>query len=387
MRPCPISNGMKILLTGGGSKGHVYPVMAVAESLRELAKQHKIVDMRLFFMAPEPYDEAKLYDLGITFVPNTAGKVRRYASILNIFDSFKTGWGIITSMWRIFSIFPDVIFGKGGYASFPALVAGRILGIPVVIHESDMAPGRANKWAGKFAARVAVSYAEAGKLFPHPDRVAVTGQPVRKEIEMPLIEGAHEFFQFENRLPTLFVIGGSQGASLINDAIIEVLPELLKHYQVIHQTGQEKFVQVTKTAEATLYASEFKHRYKPFGYMDPLNLRMAAGAATLIITRAGSTIFEIAAWGKPSIVIPITDSNGDHQRKNAYAYARSGACTVIEEKNLSYNILLSEINRIASSPELITSMSTAAHNFYQAGAADKIASEILEIALEHEAGK
>lgn len=376
---------MKILLTGGGSKGHVYPVMAVAESLRKIAREHKIVDMKLFFMAPEAYDEAKLYDLGITFVPNTAGKMRRYASVLNIFDFFKTGWGILTSVWRVFSIFPDVIFGKGGYASFPALVAGRILGIPVVIHESDMAPGRANKWAGKFAKRVAVSYADAGKLFPHPDRVAVTGQPIRKEVEMSLIEGAHEFFGLEERIPTIFVIGGSQGAQLINDAILEILPELLNHYQVIHQTGEEKFVQVAKTAEAALYASEFKHRYKPFGFMDPLHLRMAVGASTLIISRAGSTIFEIASWGKPSILIPITDSNGDHQRKNAYAYARTGAGTVIEEKNLTQNILLSEISRIANSPELIAHMQETAHAFYQPGAADKIASEIVEIALEHDA--
>lgn len=375
---------MKILLTGGGSKGHVYPVMAVAESLRKIAQDHKIIDMKLFFMAPEPYDEAKLYDLGITFVPNAAGKMRRYVSILNIIDSIKTGWGIITSIWKVFSIFPDVIFGKGGYASFPALVAGRILGIPVVIHESDMAPGRANKWAGKFAKRVAVSYAEAGRLFPHPDRVAVTGQPIRKEVEMPLIEGAHEFFGLESSVPTLFIIGGSQGAQLINEAIIEILPELLKRYQVIHQTGEEKFIQVTKTAEAALYASEFKHRYKPFGFMDPLHLRMAVGASTLIISRAGSTIFEIAAWGTPSILIPITDSNGDHQRKNAYAYARTGAGTVIEEKNLTPNILLSEISRIVDSPELIHQMKESAHAFYQPGAAHKIASEIVEIALEHD---
>lgn len=375
---------MKILLTGGGSKGHVYPVMAVAESLREVAQKYKIIDMKLFFMAPEPYDEAKLYDLGVTFVPNTAGKVRRYLSLLNIIDSFKTGWGILTSIWRVFSIFPDVIFGKGGYASFPALVAGRILGIPVIIHESDMSPGRANKWAGKFATRIAVSYPDAGELFPHTDRVAVTGQPIRKEIEMPLIEGAHEFFNLQEHIPTIFVIGGSQGAQLINEAIMEILPKLVQNYQIIHQTGEDKFIQITKTAEALLFASEFKHRYKPFGFMDPLHLRMAVGASTLIISRAGSTIFEIAAWSKPSILIPITDSNGDHQRKNAYAYARTGATTVIEEKNLTKNILLSEIARITNSPEIIEHMQERAHAFYQPGAAQKIASEIIEIALEHD---
>jgi len=250
-----------------------------------------------------------------------------------------------------------------------------------------MAPGRANKWAGKFAERVAVSFAEAGKQFPHQDRVAVTGQPVRKEIEMPLVEGAHEFFNLEDNIPTILILGGSQGASAINDAIMEILPDLLKKYQVIHQTGDEKIDQITKTAEATLFASEYKHRYKPFGFMDPLHLRMAVGASTLIISRAGSTIFEIASWGKPSLLIPITDSNGDHQRKNAYAYARTGASIVVEEKNLTRNILLAEIDRIISSPELIESMQKSAKEFYEPGAAHKIASEIIEIALEHETGK
>lgn len=376
---------MKILITGGGTGGHFYPAMSVAESLRNLAKEHRIVDLKLYYMAPEPYNKGMLYDLGITFIANTAGKQRQYRSILNIVDFFKTGWGIITSIWKIFSIFPDVIFGKGGYASFPALVAARVLRIPVVIHESDMVPGKVNAWASKFAKRIAVSYPEAASQF-QTDKVAITGQPVRKDIEMPLVEGAHEFFGLEQHIPTLFVMGGSQGASFINDAIIEALPELLKHYQIIHQTGESHILQISKTAEAILYASEFKHRYKPFGYMDKLSMRMAAGACTVVISRAGSTIFEIASWGKPAIIIPGNGEvfHGDHQRKNAYAYARHGGAVVIEEKNLTQHILLAEIARIITQPELIQTMSAAAKKFYEPGAARKIASEILEIALEHD---
>lgn len=375
---------MKILLTGGGTGGHAFPIIAVARSLRDLAKQHNISDMKIFYMSTTPYDQKTLDELGITYIQNSAGKRRRYASIKNFFDLFKTGWGVITSMWKVFGIFPDVVFGKGGYASFPAIVAARILRIPVVIHESDTIPGRVNTWAGKFAKRVAVSYPGAGTYFAE-EKVAITGQPIRPEIEMVLEEGAHEYFGLDKNLPTLLVLGGSQGASLINDALMEILPSLLKKYQVIHQTGPQNLKQIITTAEATLYASEFQKRYKPFGFLEVLDMRMAAGASKLIISRAGSTIFEIAAWKKPSIIIPITDSHADHQRANAYEYARSGSATVIEEENLTKNILLAEIDRIIQNESIQTSMSESAHAFYKPGAGEKIASELIEIALEHDA--
>lgn len=377
---------MKILLTGGGSGGHVYPILSVAEAIRETAKEHNIDDVRLFYMAPEPYDEKKLAELDIIFIHNTAGKRRRYASIKNFFDLFKTGWGIITSMWRVFSVFPDVVFGKGGYASFPALVAARLLGIPVVIHESDTKPGRVNTWAGKFAKRVAVSYPSAQTYFTN-EHIAITGQPIREEIEMPLIEGAHEFFGFDSHIPTILILGGSQGAIMINDAIMEVLPELVKKYQIIHQTGTENLNQITETVNVILHTSEFKNRYKPLPFLDVLSLRMAVGTSALIISRAGSTIFEIARWGKPSIIIPITDSNADHQRTNAYEYARSGAATVIEEKNLTPNILQAEIDRIITHSDIQDAMSHSASSFFKPGASKKIASEIIEIALEHDTKK
>lgn len=377
---------MKILLTGGGSGGHFYPVMAIAESLKKITAEHNIPNLKLFYMSTDPYDQKVLDEIGVIYVHNSAGKVRRYFSIQNFFDLFKTGWGIITSVWRVFSIFPDVVFGKGGYASFPALFAARILRIPVVIHESDTIPGKVNRWAGKFAARVAVSYPFTTTYF-NAEHVAVTGQPVREDIKMTLTEGSHRHFGLDPHLPTVLILGGSQGAVLINDIIMEILPELLRTYQVIHQTGESNFAQIKETAEAALYASEYKDRYKPFPYLQTLSLRMAAGASDLIVSRAGSTIFEIASWQKPSIIIPITDSNGDHQRKNAYEYARSGAATVIEEQNLTKNILLAEIDRIVRDTEIKQAMQASAQSFFKAGAEDKIASEIIEIALEHNVKK
>lgn len=374
---------MKILLTGGGTGGHFYPIIAVAEEIEELVKEYRLLPPELIFMSPTAYNPGMLYDKGIEFKKNTAGKRRLYPSILNFFDIFKTGWGVLTSLLNVFSIYPDVVFGKGGYASFPVLYAAKILRIPVVIHESDTVPGRVNAWAGKFAAKIAVSYPETVEKFPK-DRVAFTGQPIRRELMEPLREGAHAFLKLSPDVPTIFVLGGSQGAQVINDTLIDALPELLANCQVIHQTGSLNYKDVVSRTDAALLNHPHKDRYKPFEYLDTLAMRMAAGIADIVISRAGSTIFEIATWGIPSIIIPITETNGDHQRKNAYAYARTKACEVIEEGNFTANILASEIHRILGNADTRAAMRQAALGFAKRDAGRSIAKEILSIALKHE---
>lgn len=377
---------MRILFTGGGSGGHFYPIVAIAEELNNLVKEKKLLGLELFYMSHTPYNAGILFEHGITYKKNSAGKMRRYFSILNFFDLFKTGWGILVSIFQVYRLYPDVVFGKGGYASFPALLAAKLLRIPVVIHESDTVPGRVNSWAGKFASRVAVSYKEAAKFFPS-DKVALTSQPIRAEIAMPITEGAREFLKIDEDTPVILILGGSLGAEKINDTVFEGLKNMVGKYTVIHQTGKNNFLEAKTTAAAVLFDSQYKERYKPFDYLNALAMRMAAGTASIVISRAGSTIFEIAAWGIPSIVIPIGNSNGDHQKKNAFAYARAGACDVIEEANLRPNILISEIERLMSNTEEREKMKAAAKAFYKPNAARLVAEEILKIALEHEIEK
>lgn len=373
---------MKILLTGGGSGGHFYPIIAVAQSLNNLVKETKLPSCELFYMAPEPYDEKLLLENNITFIKSPAGKMRRYFSLLNIVDVFRTSIGTLKAVWQIYWLYPDVIFGKGGYVSFPAVFAGWFLRIPVVIHESDSVPGKVNAWAGKFAERIAVSYPEAAQFFTH-EKVAFTGNPLRHELAHPVKDGADEYFHLDGSLPVILILGGSQGAQIINQTILDVLPQLVEKYQIIHQTGKNNIVDVTATANAMLLSSNFKNRYLPFDHMNSLTLRMAAGAADLVISRAGSTIFEIAQWNIPAILIPITESNGDHQRKNAYSYARSGAAVVVEENNLTPNLLKLEISRLMDNESERMKMKKAAQAFAHLDAADLIAKEIISIASEH----
>jgi len=165
---------------------------------------------------------------------------------------------------------------------------------------------------------------------------------------------------------------------------LDCLPQLISKVQIIHQTGKNNIDEVTKLSNMILDNNPDKDDYHPTEYLNSLNLTMAGSTADLIISRAGSTIFEIANWGRPSIMIPITDSNGDHQRKNAYAYARAGATVVIEETNLASNVLLMEINRLISSPESLAKMSQNAKAFSKPDASEMIASEILRIGISHE---
>ena len=374
---------MRILFTGGGTGGHFYPIIAIADELRLLAKEQHLIPPQLFFMSPTPYNRRILFEHEITFVPASAGKVRRYFSIRNFFDLFKTGWGILQSIAKIFVIFPDVVVGKGGYASFPPLLAARFLRIPVIIHESDSEPGRVNRWAGKFAKRIAVSYPEAAEFFPK-EKVAVTGQPLRRAIREKASRGAHEFLKFDPAIPTILILGGSLGAQIINEIIVQVLPELVAKYQIIHQTGKNNFGEIETITATILRDNPNCTRYALYDYLDDTALAMAAGAATIVISRGGSTIFEIAAWGVPSIIIPINEKVSHDQTKNAFNYARAGACVVIEEANLAPHLLTAEIDRLIADGARREEMSARASAFSHPNAAALIASEILSLALAHE---
>lgn len=375
---------MRIVFTGGGSGGHFYPIIAVAEALNRLVEEERLLRPELYYIGPEPYDERALYENGIIFLQSPAGKIRRYFSLLNVLDFFKTGIGIVKATFQLYSVYPDVVFGKGGFASFPTLFAARLLRIPVIIHESDSTPGRVTTWAGRFARKIAIAYPEAASYFAGKN-VARTGIPIRRDFFTPAHQSGAEFFKLDSKVPTILILGGSQGAQKINDVILDALPKLVEHYQIIHQTGKTNFVDVERTANLILRENVQKERYKPLAFLNTLSLKMAAGASAIIVSRAGSgTIFEIATWAIPAILIPIPEKISHDQHKNAYTYARSRAAVVIEERNLTPNILIFEIERLLSDRELMDEMRAAAKDFATPDAARVIALSLLEIVFEHE---
>lgn len=377
---------MKIVFVGGGTGGHFYPHIAVAQQIHAIVEERRLLEPELIYIGPAPFDSVALTEQNIADVRAPAGRVRRYASILNVLDVFRTFAGVISASVRLFSIFPDVVFSTGGYAAFPTLIAARFFGIPVIMYDADAKPGRVSLWSAKFARWIAVAHPDAIEQFPLKvrEKIVRVGHPIRIEVETPTREGGAEFLKLQEGRPTVFVTCGSHGAQAINEVIIEALPQLIAKYNVIHQTGKANLDEVVGMVRINSSVGDLEDRYRAFGLLNAYALRLAAGMADVVVSRAGSgTIFEIAMWGKPAIVIPIPQTISHDQTRNAFSYARSGAAVVIEQNNLTKSVLLAEIDRIVSNPDIAASMAKAAKEFAQPGAAHKIAKALLDVGIEH----
>ena len=362
---------MRIVLTGGGTGGHLFPLVAVAKKIKE-----KKPDVEFLFIGPNGELEKKIMAAeGISIKKAISGKMRRYFSPVNFVDFFKIPVGIIQALRHLLKFMPDAIFSKGGYASIPTVIAGWIYRIPIMIHESDANPGMANSMLAKFSQRVAISYPQAEVYFP-AEQVVLTGNPLRSDIASGDPQKSRAEFSLTDSKKIIFVWGGSQGSKVINDKILEILPELLKKYQIIHQTGEKNFEEVKhKAGEMGIKAGHEGYFVLPF--IDE-NLKDILAVSDLVISRAGSTsISEIAANGKPSIIIPLGNSANDHQRMNAYAAAKVGGCIVLEEGNLGENMLLEKIDELMNNEELRNKMAANIKSFYHSDAADRIADGIL----------
>jgi len=365
---------MKILFTGGGSGGHIYPLIAIAREIR------RIYPKKLEFYYAGPKDEygailLKQEDFIIKTI--VAGKIRRYFSLENISDVlFKIPIGFLQSFFLIFSLRPDLVFGKGGSGSVPVIYCARLFRIPVFIHESDVVPGLSNQAASKWAKKIFVSFPRT-EYFDQ-EKVILTGNPIRKE----LLEGdkniAKELFNLTFEKPIILIEGGSQGAETINDFVLRVLNELLKNYELIHLTGRANFKGQVAESEVVI-DKNFAKYYHPVAFLDEEKLKHAYKAADFIISRSGSgSIFEISALGKPSILIPLPSAAGNHQAKNAYAYTSSGAGLVIEQDNLAPNFFMEKLRNIFLHQETLEKMKEEALRFSKPFAAKAIAREILE---------
>lgn len=368
---------MKIGLVGGGTGGHFYPLIAVAAEIN--ASEYS---PELYYFGPAPYDATDLKRHSITYVYIPAGKLRRYFSIQNAIDVFRNFFGIFIAIIRLYVIYPDVIFSKGGYTAVPVLLAARFLRIPVVIHESDAVPGRANKLARKFARYIAISYDDAAAFFP-AEKTALTGIPMRQEIkEVPADPFA--YLGIPNDRPLLYITGGSLGAERLNDAVLQSLTTLLPHYRIFHQTGEDNIDDFRLAAQSLLQDTDLAQYYYLEGKIPATQVSALMAAASLIITRAGSTtLFEIAYHGKPAIVIPIPEDVSRDQRTNAYAFARTGGASVIEQQNLTPHLLAEEIQSIIEDQQKHAHMAAQARTFFVDGAAKKLTDILLSIGIEH----
>ena len=366
---------MKIVFTGGGTGGHVFPIVAVAREMRRIYPKK---DLELFYVGPK--DELNLIllaqeDFKIKTI--SSGKIRRYLSFQNIPDIlFNIPISFLQAFFILLKIKPQLIFSKGGSGSIAVTYSAKLLKIPVFIHESDVVPGLSNRKTSKWAERVYTSFPKTEYF--DLDKVIVVGNPIRKELLEGDTKKAEELFNLTFQKPVVLFLGGSQGAEAINDFVLLVLNDLLKDFEVLHVCGREKLKE-TEAESQVVINKDLERYYHPVAFLDEEKLKHAYKAADFIISRSGSgSIFEIAAIGKPSILVPLPGAAADHQSKNAYAYAESGAALVIEQDNLKPNFFMQRFNSIFLHPEALEKMAEDALRFSKPLAAKAVAREILE---------
>lgn len=375
---------IRIVLTGGGTGGHLFPLVAVARKINELSKTQGLGEPEIYYLGPGIFLESSLAreEMNFHYSILVTGKLRRYFSFQNFIDFFRIIFGFIQTLWKLWQIMPDVIFSKGGYGSISVVLVGWIYRIPVIVHESDSVPGLTNTLLSHFATLVAIAFKDAVKYFP-AKKTYYTGESIRDAFfESPNPEIERAMLRLATKKPVIFVIGGSQGAERINDIILDILPGLLDIAETIHQTGDANYNSVFREAKAVLngLSGESVASYHPINFLVEPEYVAACHTADLIISRAGAgSIFEIAATGKASILIPITDSARDHQRRNAYIFADEGRAEVIEEANLTPQLLLSVIRSILNNPSKRKIMEEKSRQFATPDASRLIAQALLNL--------
>jgi len=322
----------KIVLTGGGTAGHVTPNIALLPSLQKAG-------FEVHYIGSYDGIEKKLIeDMGIPYYGISSGKLRRYFDIKNFSDPFRVIKGFNEANHILKKLKPDVVFSKGGFVTVPVVMAAKKNKIPAIIHESDMTPGLANKLCIPSAEKVCCNFKETFDLLPE-GKAVLTGTPIRRELFEGNAEKAAEFCGLSADKPTILVIGGSSGSVVINNIIRESLDEILPRFQVIHLCGKAHLDETLKN----------KKGYVQFEYISK-ELRDLFALSDLVISRAGANaICELLALKKPNILIPLSKaaSRGD-QILNAKSFKKNGFSYVIEEEELSKASLLSAIRDVSA---------------------------------------
>ncbi|MCI9441332.1 MAG: undecaprenyldiphospho-muramoylpentapeptide beta-N-acetylglucosaminyltransferase [Ruminococcus sp.] len=320
----------RIILTGGGTAGHVTPNIALIPRLKEMGYDIQYIG------SYNGIEKDLIEPFHIPYHGISSGKLRRYFSVQNFTDPFRVLKGLDEARKLIRKLKPDVIFSKGGFVSVPVVLAGKRAKVPVIIHESDMTPGLANKIAIPSATKVCCNFPETLEHLPK-EKAHLTGSPIRQELLSGNKVAAMDLCGFSADKPVILVIGGSLGSVAVNNAVRAALPELLEHFQIVHLCGKGKL-------DASLTSTK---GYKQFEYISN-ELRDIFALSDLVISRAGANaICELLALRKPNLLIPLSAnaSRGD-QILNARSFERQGFSIVLEEEEVTKETLLNAVNKL-----------------------------------------
>jgi UDP-N-acetylglucosamine--N-acetylmuramyl-(pentapeptide) pyrophosphoryl-undecaprenol N-acetylglucosamine transferase len=371
---------MRIVVSGGGTGGHVYPALAVAAQLRTQYQAE------ILFLGSDDGLETQLVPAaGFRLATVKAGKVRRYISWQTVKGMMRIPVGAVQAIEVVRKFRPDAVFTSGGYVAVAAGVAAYLNRVPLLMHQQDVPPNLSNKQVAPLATRISVAFEDSLAFFP-ARKTKVLGNPVRQELldirrVGPLL--ARERFGLVGEEPMLLVTGGSQGARHLNQVVCQALPELLKTCQVLQISGRDLHQETLEQANSVLAQADpaLRARYRLVPY---LNEEMAAAlqAADLVLCRSGaSTLSELAALGKPGLLVPLPPAIGKSpQEANAAMFERRRAGMVIKNADLEPRVLVERVNYIMASPELLAQMMEASRALARPQATQEIVNELLSIA-------
>ncbi len=343
---------MRVILSGGGTGGHIYPAVSIA---KEIKKQYK--DAELLFIGTEKGLESSIVPKeGFKLLTIKVRGFERKFSLGNVTAVTQSFVSLFKVSKLIRDFKPDIVIGTGGYVCGSVLLAAALMNVPTLIHEQNAFPGVTNKILARLVDIIAVNFPEAKKYFPKSDKVIVTGNPIRGNmLSISRDEGIKEF-GFSKELPVVFVVGGSRGARRLNESVLLLAKQCVmkKSFQMLHMTGETQYDDIMGKYKAEGIDTGAENlRVMPYLY----NMPYALAAGDIIISRCGaSTLSEITALGKPSILIPYPYATDNHQEYNARALEKNGAAIVILERDLNADILYDEVCDMLNKPEKISNM-------------------------------
>ena len=380
-------DSIKLIITGGGTGGHVSPAVAVIERLRERSASEGWRLELLYIGSVAGIERRTMQGLDVPYRAIQTGKLRRYLSPQTPVDLLvRLPFGGLQAFRAVRRFRPDAIFSTGGYVCVPTVAAGRVLRVPSLTHEQTALVGLANRIAGRFATKVAVSYPQSARYFK-PGKVVVTGNPVRSAILSGDAERGAARFELEASVPTLYITGGAQGSHAINMAVRDALPRLLECCQVIHQCGEGPDgsgddLRMLQKAQEELPAPLWA-RYRVQAYVGE-EIGDVYALSSLVLGRAGAgTVNELANLGKPSILVPLPGAAGGEQEANARAMEKEGGVVVMLQDDLTPDLLIETVCNLLIDSARLAHMREGASRLAKPGAADAIVDELLVLAASH----
>ncbi len=371
---------MRVLVSGGGTGGHIYPALAVAAQLQ------KEYQAEILYLGSDDGLETELApQMGFPYAIIRAGKLQRYISWKTITGVARVPVGMVQAVGIVRKFRPHVAFTSGGYVAVPAGLAARLNGVPLLMHQEDVSPNLSNRLIAPLATRISVAFADSLVYFP-AKKTLQPGNPVREAIldaRVVSTQEARQSLGLQTEVPLLLVTGGSQGARHLNQVVCHALPGLLTQCQVLQISGKKLFDETRELAEQmmTNLDSQVRKHYHLVPYMDA-EMPSALQAADLVLCRSGAaTLSELAVLSKPSILVPLPPAlGGSPQEVNADMFGRQQAAQVIPDDDLSPEMLLDRVITVLSSHSLLESMARAAGKLAKPEATRAIASQIKALA-------